>query len=325
MMEALRFERVEPYSFADAAAKILQESWQPPCIRYSGDYLRWLFSFPEMPPAIGMVAFVGEEPAGFLAALPWRMRFRGSSFPAWQIGLGAVRPNWRGLIAVGLYRKLGEAVRATGWPHFAFPEGDSQAEKFVAGTFATGGYQRRPFGEYRTYGHMARAEGLTSPVSCTVARDDSEFLASIQGCIDAQTVWNNPGPEQLAHYRQDPRRRALVVLRGPDGGFLGAGMLVRSEVVTLQGTDFVPTIASVYLPAPCPDVLRALLRFAATHYAGQVTSAVITAANLHGIDPVILRQAGLRATATWFQGHLFATKADEALAGAQGTNLAISG
>jgi hypothetical protein len=325
MMEALRFERVDPYAFADAAGQILQESWEPPCIRYSGDYLRWLFSFPGVPRAIGIVALVGEDAAGFAAALPWRMRFRGNAFPAWQVGLGAVRPNRRGLIAVGLYRKLGEAVRATGWPHFAFPLGDSLPERVLTGTFEAGGFQRRPFGEYRTYGYMARAEGATSPVSCTVARDDSEFLASIQGCTDAQTVWNDPSPEQLAHYRQDPRRRTLVVLRGPDGGFLGAGMLVRSEIVTPQGTDFVPTIASVYLPSPSPDVLRALLRFATTHYAGQVTSAVITAANVHGIDPVILRQAGLRASVTWLRGHLFVARGDEALGGAQGTNLAISG
>lgn len=100
-------------------------------------------------------------------------------------------------------------------------------------------------------------------------------------------------------------------------------MVIRSEIVTAQGIDFLPAIDSLFLPEPSADALQAVLHFAASHYRGQVSSAMITAPNLQGVDAALLRSAGLRATTSCFLGHLFVPDSATFLLAAEGTNLEI--
>jgi hypothetical protein len=321
----MRLESVIPHAFAEPASRILQEAWQPPCLRYSAEYLRWQFSFPGTAGAVGVAAFDGAEPTGFLACLPGTVHFRGRAVRVGLLCFGAVRPRWRGLIAVALYRKLAAVLREVGLPVVAFAQKGSTAEQVLVATFKAAKFQWRPFGEYPTYGRFARADRPVPGYSCTEAQDATEFLAVVRRCTDARVVWNYPGSEQLGHYRKDPRRRALVLLRNQGGEPLGAAMVIRSEIITPQGVEFVSTIDNLFLPEPSSDLLRALLPFAGTHYADQVTSPVVTAPNLYGIDPAALCRAGFRATPSCFRGHLFAGDAADPLPGAEGTNYEIFG
>jgi hypothetical protein len=82
-------------------------------------------------------------------------------------------------------------------------------------------------------------------------------------------------------------------------------------------------IDSVFLPHPTAEILVALIRFSRERWAGQATSPVVTAPNLRGIDPAILRAAGLRATPSAFRGYFFSTGADTVPEAVAGTNLEI--
>jgi hypothetical protein len=236
-----------------------------------------------------------------------------------------VRPKWRGLIAVALYRKLAALLRGLGLPVVAFAQKESMAERLLLATFKAAKYRWRAFGEYPTYGRFTRADRPVSGLSCTETHDATEFLAVVHRCTEGRTVWNYPDREQLAHYRNDPRGRALVVLRNHGGEPLGTAMVIRSEIVTPQAIEFVSTIDNLFLPEPCPNQLRALLQFAGTHYADHVTSPVVTAPNLYGIAPGVLHEAGLRATPSCFRGHLFSGDGADPLLGAEGTNYEIFG
>jgi hypothetical protein len=100
-------------------------------------------------------------------------------------------------------------------------------------------------------------------------------------------------------------------------------MIVLSEVLTSKGPEDIPSIDSVFLPEPCPEALRALVRFAGGRWPDRAASPAVTAPNLARIDGAVLRAAGLRATPSCFNAHAFAPRPDDPILEAGATNLEI--
>jgi len=63
-----RIRPVDPIPFADSASALLRAAWKPPFIDYTPDYVRFQCGFPTPLPPIGIAAFDGEDPVGFVAA-----------------------------------------------------------------------------------------------------------------------------------------------------------------------------------------------------------------------------------------------------------------
>jgi hypothetical protein len=193
----------------------------------------------------------------------------------------------------------------------------------VRAAYAAFGFQCRALGHYPTYAALARPGQPAGPVTALEARDADDFAAALRACDGPRRLWNDPDRDQLEHYRQDPRERVLIRLEDPAGRPLGAAMLMRADVLTAPGRERVATIDSLSLPEPSADALQALARFAADRWAGQVTSPVVMAPNLQGIDSGLLRSAGFRATPSAFNGYLFFRDRDHAFQDAEATNLEI--
>jgi hypothetical protein len=319
----MRIETAAPSEYVDAAGSILQEAWHPPCLHYSPEYLRWEFAFPGAVPALGMMGFEGEEPVGFAAAVPRRLRFRDTHLDAYLTSFFACRPSCPGPYAVALVRSWMRVLKDTGLPLVSFVIPDSVGHDLFMASTPMLKMPGRSLGMFRTYGCLAPQPAATNALVAELAADDEEFISAARSCGGAGTLWNAPDRAQLRHYRADPRGRALVLIRRPDGRPVGGAMVIRSEIVTAQGVDFLPAIDSMFLAEPSADALRAVLDFAAGHYRGRVSSPVITAPNLQGVDAALLRSAGLRATSSCFHGHLFVPDAATYLLAADGTNLEI--
>jgi hypothetical protein len=323
-----RIEIVDPPAWAGPASRVLQAAWQPPCLHYTQDYLRWQFRFPGDSKAVGSAAFDGAEPVGFLAAVPRWVLCGSVRIAAHLLSFLAVRPGWRGPqpgrrepISVGLCRTLFGALRRTGKPVLTYVQSSSVAALFLR-SFEEVGFQSLHLGSYRTYG-TASKPGPTSLAARVEDAAEDEFREVIEGCHDGRTLWSDPGRDQLRHYREDPRGRALAIVRDASGGATGAAMVVLSEVVSPKGVELIPMLDSIFLPRPSAEALIALVRFAGERWAGRASSPIVTAPNLRGIDAVVLRAAGLRAMSSVFQGYLFAPTFDALPDRIEGTNLEI--
>jgi hypothetical protein len=321
----MRIERVDPSAFVGPASRILQEAWQPPCVHYAPEYLSWQFTFPGSSP-FGVAAFDGDEPVGFFSALLRRFVVGQNPRRAWLACFGAVRPRWRGVGAArALYRATAVVIRASGLPAFLFTQPESLAERLLVSAFRAERFQARTFGDYRTYACLPQGTAADASFVCSASSADTAFLEVARRCQEPHTLWHDPDLAALAHYGRDPRHSLRVLVHGPGGEAVGAALLARSEAVTAAGTEFSAAVESVFLPQPSAEILAALFRFAAAHYAGQVGSPVVLAPNLRGIDPGLLRKAGARATQSAFRGHLFVLGPADPFAGAEGTNLEIAG
>ena len=303
---APRVDLVDPHRFADQASAILRESWEPPCLCYSADYLRWQFQFPGPPAATAVASYAAGEPAGFLALIPRRLRYQGIPQALHLMSFGATRPPHRGVLSVATYRALLLAVRDRALPILSFAESGSPAERMLICLAKTTGYRHQRMGRYPVHAYLPRPGAGSGGVTAEEATDLHEFLAFVARCEGSGTLWNAPDLRQLEHYRNDPRGRVLLLARRPGGTAVGAAMVVLSEAMTRQGTERVAMVDNLFLPEPSAGTLKAILDEAGRCWRDRVTSPVVTVPNPHGIDPALARSIGLRATPSCFNGHLFA-------------------
>jgi hypothetical protein len=312
----------EPAAFSEPAGLILGEAWQFPCLHYSSDYLRWQLSFPGGVPAFGIMAFDGDEPVAFNGVMPRRLRLQGEPVDVYLSSFHAVRPGWRGAPGAAVIRTGVRRLREKGTPVVMFAEPGSAGEQVVLATYKAFRYHRSDLGSYPTYGFANRPG--PAPATLAVEATKPEFAEAAALCAGPLVLWNDPDPVQLTHYCRDPRQRASVVLRQPDGQPVGAAMVIRSEVRTATGIVHVPSIDSLFLNKPSADALMALGRFTAERWPGAGTSpTVVLAPNLHGVEPAMIRSAGFRATPSLFKGYLFYLDNHARLASATGTNLEV--
>ncbi|MBI3949929.1 MAG: GNAT family N-acetyltransferase [Acidobacteria bacterium] len=320
----LRIQQVNPGSFAESASRILLQSWPVTCFHYSPDHLRWQFSFPGPYPSVGVAAFDGNEPVGFAAATPRRLRFQQMGSETYVVSFVAVRPAWRGRgIAADLYTCLLGALREAGLPIVTFAEPGAVGERALVKAYPSAGFELRTLGRFTTYGYSPRSGAAPTSVQVLETSDAATILATIQRRGDHQTLWSDPDCQWLEHNDEDPWLRATVILRLTGGDGLGCAMIVRSEFVTAKGISLVPMIDQLFLYQPEAEALRALCEFASERWSGPAARTNVTVPNAWGIDPMILRSAGLRQTPRQFTGYVCSPDPHCPFLNAQGTNLHI--
>lgn len=307
----MRIERVDPLRFHDQASRVLRESWQAPCVRYTPELLRWHFGFPGAEPALAVAAFAGSEPIGFAAVVPRRLRQGQTVVDVGLLSFVAVRPGWRGQgVASALYRELLAAVpQSHRRPIIAFAEPASAGQRRLESAFEQAGYQGQSLGCCRAHATSTRTTDEASRTAwrCDEPRDAGELQSVLRLCNDPAVLWSDPTIQQIEYDqdRYDLRRRAWVIVRDPGGEAAGAALLACNEFVTPQGDAVLATIEGLFPSQPSVELLRALIHDSGNRWAAHVTAPVLTAANLQGIDPALLRRAGLRGIPSCFDAHLF--------------------
>ena len=155
---------------------MLLECWTPPCLHYSPTYLRWHLRFPASIPPIGIVAFDGEEPAGFIGATPRTVVYESESFDVYLVSFVGVRPAWRNQgIAGSLYRELLSQSELRSNPVVTFADPDSRGEELIRAQYAQAGYELTAMGRFQGYGFVVRAPGRTAVRAVTEDYDLPRF------------------------------------------------------------------------------------------------------------------------------------------------------
>jgi predicted N-acetyltransferase YhbS len=319
----VHIEIVNPSDHAGPAAQLLRRAWQPPCLHYTADYVRWQLRFPGPHPAQAVAAWEGGEMVGFAGLTPRRIRFGHRPAAAYVLSFVAVYPVCRGRgLAAGLYAALLDAVRGTEVPIIGFALLGSAGQRTLLRAYEAAGLRCRPLGEFQTYGFHSPRLALPPDVS-TEEPAAADLVSVIEACVGPRTLWSAPDARQLDHYRQDLRPRALVLVRGPDRQPAGAGLVVRADMATAKGVQPAVTVESVFLPWPEAGTLRALLDHAARRWPSAAGPTPVMAPNLQGLDAALLRSAGVRQVAPGFAGYVGVADPTHPLLGAESTNLEI--
>ena len=322
---SITLETVCGPEYAEAASLILCDSWQPPAVRYTPEYMNWQLSCPSSMPSPAVIALDGNTPAGFCAITPRRFRAGAHTWDSGIVSFVAVRPQWRGLgLAMKLYSKVCEAITQLGAPIVTFGVEDSIGLKVLLQAYTSAGFQIMPLGNYPSYVCMARAEApeqgdwvaeLVDPASArnVLGEAPAEDLSAILSC---------PSELQFRHYFQDPRRRALLVVHHQTTGARGVAWLVETELITAAGPSSVTSLDMVHIPGYDASALPALFRTAAK-WSGKGDRTLVTAPNLAGFTADSLRQYGIRQTGKGFVGYCCGPAIPALLNSVRTTNIEI--
>ncbi|MBX9581903.1 MAG: GNAT family N-acetyltransferase, partial [Gemmataceae bacterium] len=233
----MRVASVDPGGAAAAAARVQADAWRPPCLAYPAAYLRWELAAPG-PRAFAVLASDGDEPAGFAAALPRRVRFRGADRDLYLVTFMAVRPGWQGRGLAGrLYDALLTALRPIGLPVVTFAPAGSGGQAALERAYPRAGWSLRPLGEFRV--HAAVVPPSETPDGPPA---DDTFRTLPSRLDDPDALLAAPSPAQWDHLRADPRPRATVVGRNAAGGVVAAATVVRTPTLTPEGPAEVTVI-----------------------------------------------------------------------------------
>lgn len=320
----MRIERVDLPAFAGSASRVLREAWEPTCVNYSPEYLRWQFESPGDRPAAGVAAFDGDEVVGFFGSVPRRLRLGGERFEARLLSFLAVRPAWQGPLGVPffLYKALLDAADGPRGPLVAFVQPNSVSERILLPQLRSRRYRVIPLGACRN--HVGRGGRRDAGYTCVEAVDRMpEYLSIVPRCDEGGRLLSDPGPAPIAHSKNDPRGRTVVVVLGPGGEPVGGATVGVSEVMSPTGLESVATLEGLFLPEPSAPLLQALTRFAVERWGGRLTSKLVTIPNVQGIDPAVLLAAGIRATPGVFLGYLFLPEESPPLPDVSSTNVDV--
>ena len=299
----VRVEQVNPCEFTDSASRVLEESWPAPHVRYSPEYLRWQFSFPGTVPSLGVAAFEGEEPVAFGGATPRRARFRGRIAAVYIVSFVSVRPAWRRRgIAAMIYAELLHHIRKTDSAVVTFAETGSAGQRRLLAAYDAAAFHVRALGEYPMYGFVVPPDAPPPAGELEFTLPLDRLLPLIDAADDSGTIRHDPDDAAMRHYSADPRSRRTILLRTSDGAQAGA-MTVRPQIVVRGGTDVATVVESPYLSRPSAELVRNLFITVAREAGPRATPPVVTAPNLAGIEPALLRSAGLRRTRSVFSGY----------------------
>ena len=304
---ALSFVPIDGSGFAFEAARLLEEAWKPPALRYTAAYLGWQLSFPstvEMPSA---AAFDGSVPVGFAGASARQLRHGSTTMDVAIVSFVAVRPAWRGRgVATGLYRTLLKTLADREIPVITYAIPASVGERTLLRAYPEAGFQMRALGLYSNYAFADRQE-KTCDQWLAGFSDDVERLAPLaeeRAAHDEAVLWSMPTRHQLTHYLVDPRPRKLIVVEHASEGTCGAAFVIHSELRMLQNTARVITLDCVWISGSAVAGLLALLRLASAAWPSPGTTIpVVMCPNLGGFDASALRAIGVRRTGAQFCGY----------------------
>lgn len=281
---------VDPVAFADNASAILRSAWRPPCLEYTPEYLRYQFGFPNSCRSVGVSAWEGEDPVGFVGAAP-----RDSNIgEVYLSSFLAVRSGALPSVSVGMIRVECREVLKQRRPTLVFAQVASVGE-YLLRAAETLGLSRYPIGEYRVHSALPRAVSAGFAVheeapdvwarEADLLRDDS-LLSPI---FDSAN---------LAHFRSEPCGRTFVTARH-EGIVQAVAMLGWTQMLTTSGRSRIPALHYVRLRGDNPEALGALIAHAAAP-----EQQVVSVPNTVRISPTVAKAAGLRATGSVFGAYL---------------------
>lgn len=291
--QAIRFHDVDPGAYASEAAELLRHAWNPPCLRYSDAYVKWRLTSPGAVPARAIRASDGSRTVGFVALMPRQISTPNGPFVIYVRSFLAVHPDYRGArIATELLSRITETSDR---PIICFTQPGSRNERTSPHSASTRGWTFRQVTTLRTYmgGSHPRPDASVVARKATI----EEFLAVTRACPSGTTAWSLPTLEQARHYLADPRGACFAIAHASDGVALGAALVVRSELLTANGAEDVPSLETVYLHDRHAAALSAFRRFALEQVDG---ASIVSAPNLDAVSAKDIQQAGFRATQSAF-------------------------
>ncbi len=326
-----RVEAAEAANYAEQAARLLQASWRPPCVHYTPAYLDWQFNFPSDRRALAAVAHEGDQLVGFAAVVPRRVRVAGAVQTIYHLSFVCVSPDYRKHgVGTELYRNLLGQVASTRIPFMAFTLIDAPGHKTLVSGSEAAGFAVKSLGEFGSYGYLYRPNVVPPPTSeLTVAEatdaDESELRELIASADNGYTLAIEADAETIGHWKRDPRGFANLIVRR-DGRLVGTALLVRTQIVTNQGTNPVTTVEGLVLRDRDHQAFAALVRAAGATWNQSGQPEFVSLPNLRSVPDEIIRAAGIRLTPARFLGHLgIGPDGDPgSMAHASTTNLAVN-
>jgi GNAT superfamily N-acetyltransferase len=305
---------------AGAGSLVLREAWAPPCLHYTPDYLRYQLGFPGEVGALAAVARAGEEPAGFAASTPRRVRLDGRDFEVHVVSFVAVRPRFRQQgLAARLYAALLGRLRARSVPIVTFAQPGSPGERAIAAAYDAAGLSLRPLRPHGVYG--ARARRTPSEGAPSAPPSDAELGAQLDRCRDETTLFCVPTAAERAHVVTGrPGAAAFVAARSVSGDPLGAGVAACTEVLNPDGPAQALSLETVFLPEADPDALRGLVHAAAQAFPEAGPTVLLPTS----LPPEALAAAGLRRTPASWSAFAAAAEAHHPVLQAAATSLAVA-
>ena len=284
--------RVDPIAAAVDASSILKAAWQPPCLDYSPEYIRFQCAFPTGLQPLSIVAFDGNTPSAFIAATGRS----GNSGEFYLSSFLAVRPGSDPALSIALVRHENELVRQTGRPLLLFTAAGSAGETLVKCRHKRG-WKGTRIGQYRVHATVPqprdssfRAEEISKERWAVEANKlhDESLLAPSFGAAD------------LEHFASDPSGRRFLAVFDEGGRAVATGMQAFTSSVTATGITKLPTLHYIRLAEQNPEILRVLL-VAARH----ANASVVTVPNTIRISEDVAKSVGLRGTPALFSAYYF--------------------
>ncbi len=270
---------------ADIGVRGLRKAWQPPCLHYTPEFVRFQSSYPSSVPSCAWITWSGDEPVAFVAA----MGRETTVGPMYLSSFYCALPGY-GAIAPGILRSEVIALKESRVPCLVFAAegsvGESimwQAERF--------GRPNVKIGTHRV--HMAAPRPMPerfevvdlSPNEWALYAD--EFRTKEPGLLSPVFT-----PATLEHMAADPHgRRFVAAVTG--GEVAGVAVLSNTHTLAQDGSvQILPTLNYVRLRRPLPHALSALICSAG--------GPLVTIPNTSGLDGATLRAARARATPASF-------------------------
>jgi len=320
----VRIEAIDAISQVEPISRLLQQAWEPPCLYYTPEYLRWQFRFPASTPAISYAAYEEEAMIGFMGAIPRRLQLGPVHSEAYIVSFFAILPGWRPtLVPASLYAKMLAAFRQANVPIIGFAIPGQGGERIAARAYPAARFGFQTLGPFLGYGYRPCPPGPSAGVEVRETTDLDLLASAAEACVAERLLCNVPNRSMLAHYLKDPQPRIAVSLHGTDGEPIGAAMIVRTTIVTPQRHRTVTTVDNLFLPSPTAEALSALCDYASRCWAEPGTARTVVLPNLWGIGADVLQVAGLRHNGGRFMGYACAPDPQHPFLRAEGTNLEI--
>ena len=316
--DTIQCRAVDPLPFVAAAAEMLRHAWAPPSLYYSDAYVKWRLAFPGTARPRAALATDGPRVVGFMAAVPRRIWIQDREASIYVRSCLGVHPDYRG---TGIAGRLMRLILAADGPTIGFTEPGSASERIHAASAHACGLTFKRVAELRTYAFGGIRHAL-DPRAIVRQATVEEFRAVADGCTGPGIAWSRPTAQQLEHYAADPRGSCLALVESLDGVTLGAGLIVRSQVVTTRGVESVPSLDALFLHRAHDAALAALGAFALDRWRAD-EPAVVTAPNLHTVPADAIRRAGFRATRSAFHVIVIGTESDPVVRYTTTTNLEV--
>jgi hypothetical protein len=309
------------------AARIIHQAWFAPTMYARQDYLDWFFGFPSSLLGVAVVASQGQEPVGFGALLPRRVRLGGQEpEELYVLSLLAVLPTCRGQgVALTIMHELIGAAADARRPFVVFTLEQSPGEAILHKACEEHGVSLRPLGRSPMYAFQPPRSPERPPVRPRFAAEPADLLPLARGLANGNILGDEPDEAALAHWGTCPDPYHVLLLRGPAGTLEGGAILVRfRQQNQATAAKEAAILEKVFLPRPTLAVLQALRQASCQEWPDGRRSEAVFSANLGHVEPQLLQAAGFRRGLGVYHAYIASADPRSPFLAAQGTTLSVA-